>query len=361
MKPVLDLTKEYGIVLEGGGAKGAYQVGVWRAFREAGLKIKGVSGASVGALNGALMCQDTLTLAEKLWGSISYGKVISGNEQLMETLFSKRSPAFTAKELLSLSGGEFKYLFSEAVKLFEQKGFDVTPLKKLIEKNIDPKKIKASKRELYVVTFSLDDKKELTIDVRDLPEDKICDMLLASAYFPAFRKERLNGKKFLDGGVLNNVPTDVLIKKGYRDIIEIRIYGLGFERPLKVPRGTNIYTVSPCEDLGGTLEFDKRQSAENMKLGYFDGLRLLYGLCGKRYYFACDEAGKLCYDFDAMETLGQALSVNRFRIYSPEQFLRKIRSLDAARVRAGEPSVFSETEKAGLFARLFSARKRKAE
>ncbi len=40
MKMQLDLSKEYGIVLEGGGAKGAYQVGAWKALREAGLKIK---------------------------------------------------------------------------------------------------------------------------------------------------------------------------------------------------------------------------------------------------------------------------------------------------------------------------------
>ena len=42
MKPVLDLEREYGVVLEGGGAKGAYQIGVWKALREAGVKIKGM-------------------------------------------------------------------------------------------------------------------------------------------------------------------------------------------------------------------------------------------------------------------------------------------------------------------------------
>ena len=58
MKPVIDLTKEYGLVLEGGGAKGAYQIGAWKAMREAGVKIKGIAGTSVGALNGALICMD---------------------------------------------------------------------------------------------------------------------------------------------------------------------------------------------------------------------------------------------------------------------------------------------------------------
>lgn len=40
MRPVIDLEKEYGIVLEGGGAKGAYQVGAWKALKEAELRSK---------------------------------------------------------------------------------------------------------------------------------------------------------------------------------------------------------------------------------------------------------------------------------------------------------------------------------
>ncbi|MBQ7895822.1 MAG: patatin-like phospholipase family protein, partial [Oscillospiraceae bacterium] len=55
MKLKLDHTKEYALALEGGGAKGAYQIGVWQALREAGIKIKAVAGTSVGALNGAMM------------------------------------------------------------------------------------------------------------------------------------------------------------------------------------------------------------------------------------------------------------------------------------------------------------------
>jgi NTE family protein len=45
----------YGIILEGGGARGAYQVGVWKALRKLGIDYCGVAGTSVGALNGAMM------------------------------------------------------------------------------------------------------------------------------------------------------------------------------------------------------------------------------------------------------------------------------------------------------------------
>ena len=80
MKLRIDLEKEYGIVLEGGGARGAYQIGVWKALREAGVKIRGVAGTSVGALNGALICMDDLEKAEDWIGCpLEYRKLFSTN------------------------------------------------------------------------------------------------------------------------------------------------------------------------------------------------------------------------------------------------------------------------------------------
>ena len=87
MKPVLDLEREYGVVLEGGGAKGAYQIGVWKALREAGVKIKGISGTSVGAINGALMCMGDLKKAEHIWENISYSKIMDVDDTLMKEFF----------------------------------------------------------------------------------------------------------------------------------------------------------------------------------------------------------------------------------------------------------------------------------
>ena len=60
MKPIIDLNKEYGLVFDGGGARGAYQIGAWRALSEAGVKVSAVAGTSVGALNGALVCMGDL-------------------------------------------------------------------------------------------------------------------------------------------------------------------------------------------------------------------------------------------------------------------------------------------------------------
>ena len=55
MNPVIDITREYGLVLDGGGARGAYQIGAWKALTEAGVKVSAVAGTSVGAQGGADM------------------------------------------------------------------------------------------------------------------------------------------------------------------------------------------------------------------------------------------------------------------------------------------------------------------
>ena len=94
MKPVIDLTKEYGIVLEGGGAKGAYQIGAWKALVEAGVKINAVAGTSVGALNGALICMRDVDKAEKIWRDIKYSNVMDVNDVWMADAMAKERSHF---------------------------------------------------------------------------------------------------------------------------------------------------------------------------------------------------------------------------------------------------------------------------
>lgn len=282
----MDLDKEYGIVLEGGGARGAYQVGAWRALKEAGVKIKGAAGTSVGALNGALICMDDLHRAEHIWENISYSKVMDVDDILMDQLrkFSLRSIA----SLPSLNVGE---LVSGVKRILKDGGFDITPLKCLIEEAVDEEKIRQSPRELYVVTYSLSDRHPLIANVKDAAEGTISDMLLASAYLIGFRQEKLGGKYYMDGGGINNVPVDVLIDHGYKDIIALRIYGYGIdtERKLEIPEDVTVNHVAPRQDLGGILEFDRKRARRNMLLGYFDGKRMLYGLSGRVYYLDAPE------------------------------------------------------------------------
>lgn len=336
IKLQLDMDREYGIVLEGGGAKGAYQIGAWRALREAGIRIKGAAGTSVGALNGALICMDDFGKAEHIWENISYSKVMDVDDEFMERLRK-----FSLKSISGLASINVPELVSGVVRILKDGGFDIAPLKALIEDVVDEEKIRSSDRELYVVTYSISDRQPLIANVKEAPEGEIADMLMASAYLIGFRQERLGGKYYMDGGGINNVPVDVLLDKGYKDVIVLRIYGYGVdtEKRLEVPEGVNLYHVAPRQDLGGLLEFDRRRARRNMLLGYFDGQRMLYGLAGRIYYIDAPEGEPYYFD-KMMSEIPRLLSymdpgqdaagqerVKPYRIYTEEIYPRLAKAL----------------------------------
>ena len=284
MELKLDTNKEYGLVLEGGGAKGAYQIGAWKALKEAGIHVKGIAGTSVGALNGALIAMDDFEKAERIWETFRYSRVMDVDDELVEQLKTSG-----LKDIAALGLSE---LIPAAKKVLKDRGFDIAPLRSLIEEVVDEEKIRNSEKELYVVTYSLSDRKPMVVNVKEVPDGEIADMLMASAYLIGFRREKLGGKYYMDGGGVNYVPIDVLIEKGYKDILVFRIYGYGVdtERRLKVPDDVHLYHVAPRQDLGGLLEFDRRRARKNMVLGYFDAKRMLYGLEGRVFYLDAPES-----------------------------------------------------------------------
>ena len=270
MEPLLDLSKEYGLVLDGGGARGAYQIGAWKALREAGVRINAVAGTSVGALNGALICMDDPEKAEKIWQEITFSQVMDVDDTWMRQLFE--------------GGHRIGEILAEAKRILGERGVDITPLRNLIRENIDEEKIRDSGKEFCILTFSLTDFKELDLSISDIPAGKLKDYLLASAYLIGFRNDRMDGKRYIDGGVVNNVPLGSLVRRGYSDIIEIRIYGPGREPRVKFPKDGELYRIGPRVKLGSIIEFDRRRSAKNLKIGYYDAKRMLYGLEGIIYY-----------------------------------------------------------------------------
>ena len=312
MLPVIDMTKEYGIVLEGGGAKGAYQIGAWKALVEAGVKIKGIAGTSVGALNGALMCMGDLENAEQVWETISYSRIMDVDDEKMAQLFNGE---------LGLAEA-----LSDGLAFMTEGGVDITPLKELIAKNIDEDAILASPIELYVLTFCVDELKELDVDLKKVDKSLMKDFLLASAYlFPVFKNEKIRGKRYIDGGAINNVPLGSLVDRGYKDIIMIRIYGVGREKKVKLPEDANLITVAPRVQLGNIIDFDYRKSRRNLKIGYFDAKRFLYGLAGKIYYI--EEKEEECYylnQFLKTDPERTARLMERFRVTQKDQWLRRL-------------------------------------
>ena len=277
MKPQLDLTKTYAIVLEGGGAKGSYEIGVWKALEEMGVKYNAVAGTSVGALNGALMTMRDLPCAIDAWTNIRLDKVIDYDEEDEENL----------KKIVSgdIDLGDISDVIRQAFGVIRDRGLDVAPLRAWVHEVVDSKRVKESDVRLFVETVSITDRKGLEVCVNDLEEEEIYDMLLASAYHPAFRLEKLGGKLYTDGGFIDNLPVDALVENGYKDIIAVRLPGgMGWERKFKLPDDVNVWYIESEADLGGVLNFVPEQAQRDMTIGYYDAWRDLCGLYGKKYY-----------------------------------------------------------------------------
>ena len=66
----MEHTGKRALVLAGGGAKGSYQIGVWRALQELDWTPDIITGASVGTLNGCLFTMGKIQEAEDLWRSL---------------------------------------------------------------------------------------------------------------------------------------------------------------------------------------------------------------------------------------------------------------------------------------------------
>ncbi len=266
----------YGLVLEGGGAKGAYHVGAFKALRELGIEIGGIAGTSIGAINGAMMVQGDYDLLEKVWYSINSYELFDIDEKAIVDLKN-----------LNLQEINFSYLLHQSKEILNNKGLDTSKIRALFDTYIDEEKIRNSHIDFGIVTVDLTDKKPLELYMEDIPRGKMIDFLIASANLPAFRIEEVDGKKYLDGGFYNNLPIGLLCKKGYKDIIAVRTMAVGVVRRVK-EKDVRITYIQPADgSLGsmlGALDFNREKADQLIKLGYYDTMKVFKKLKGFRYY-----------------------------------------------------------------------------
>ncbi len=268
----------YGLVLQGGGAKGSYHIGVWKALREFGVQISAVTGTSVGALNGAFVAQDDFDRAFELWENMSTEMVFNASDKVHEffqefefdhTDFEDYIKIFRKKNLEA-----YPAVFSE---ILHNKGLDITPLRNLIDSLLDEDKIRSGKCDFGLVTINLSDLKAMELFIEDIPKGKLTDYLLASSFLPVFKFQKLDGKRFIDGGFYDNLPVDMMADRGYKKIITSEIQ-FGIIRDIitakKVDRDdAEITRVMASEDLGGILQFESNTARKNIEIGYNDTIR----------------------------------------------------------------------------------------
>ena len=259
-------TPRKALVLAGGGARGSYQVGVWRALTELGWRPQIITGTSVGSLNGAMFALDLYETARDMWTSIR-------SQDVMEL----------PEETRNLT--ELHQFLRDVVRAG---GMDVTPLEEIVERVLDEDALRASPIRFGLVTVEKRGLKPRELPLEEIPKGKVKDYLLASAAcFPALRAKQIDGVQFLDGGYRDNMPTGLAQKMGAEELVCVDLEGVGITLPNRTGLPTTM--VRSYWELGDILHFDPDTARRNIELGYYDTLRAFGRLRGCAYAVAKNE------------------------------------------------------------------------
>lgn len=218
------------IVFSGGGSRGAYQVGVWRALNKLGIKADIVVGCSVGSITSALYIAGDIDRAYKIYENLS-----------INNIFDR-----------------------------EKLGIRLKPvnLLKTIKEEIDYEVLMKSKIEYGLITTKYPSLRSVSITKKDLTKDNYADYIVASCSIPfIFKASKIEKNRYIDGGVKNPIPVKLAEKMGAERIIIVNTSVL---KPRYKVSNPNYYYIKPSEKIVSPIKFDKDESQYLMQLGYND-------------------------------------------------------------------------------------------
>ncbi len=250
------------LILAGGGGKGAYEIGVWKAMRERGVEreIAAVAGASVGGLNGALFAQGDYEAAERIWLSLSPEKILT----------SDRKPL-----LEKLADMAERGVLLETADMLKEGMFTREGLVEIIRRELNVEKLKTRQMPCYAACFNTTANLVDYINMTGMTQKDMETILLATSALPGiFGPIKFGNCLYLDGGLRDNVPVKPLYNAGYRDFLVIHLSGRGLIDETDFP-GAAIAQLVPSEDQGdfmtGTLDFSVEGARRRISQGYEDG------------------------------------------------------------------------------------------
>jgi NTE family protein len=222
------------LVLQGGGALGAYQAGVYEGLCRAGIRCNWIAGISIGAINAALIAgnawQDRLDKLKAFWemvsqpNTVSFSEVPSGVLPLMPLHPLWREMAsFYSAALTMLQGqrGFFKPRFMPP--WFPQQGrpetasfYNVSDLRATLERLVDFDRINNGETRLSLGAVNVATGNFKYFDSQDMAREGkrmgTEHVMASSALPPAFAPVEIDGEYYWDGGVVSNTPLEFILE-----------------------------------------------------------------------------------------------------------------------------------------------------
>lgn len=254
-----------GLVLAGGGARGAYQIGALKALKELSIDkhIKVVSGTSIGALNAMLFILGDIEKSIDIWNKISKEEILPTDENNL-TIRSK---------LLHFGISNMNFIKKYMPRIISGGNISRSGLITIMDK-IDFNFVKKSDVVCYAACTHSDELTARYFKLNNYKEDDIKKILLATSAIPIiYDYEKIEEIKYLDGGIVDNVPIQPVYGENC-DIIIVVHLSKESDIDKRVFPNTYIIEILPSiiEDglFEGTLEFNEEMSKKRIQTGYDD-------------------------------------------------------------------------------------------
>jgi NTE family protein len=204
------------LVLQGGGALGAYQIGVYQALHEAGIEPDWVIGTSIGAINAALIAGNPLDQRlhrlSAFWRHVEQPSrtagpldwIGMGNWASNMTTVVRGIPAFFEPNLAALRGARTKVGVESAAY------YSTEPLRRTLGELVDFKSLHSGPTRLTVGAVNACSGAMRYFDSRNEP---LCveHVMASGALPPAFPAVRIDGEPYWDGGIYSNTPIEAVL------------------------------------------------------------------------------------------------------------------------------------------------------
>ena len=202
--------EEYGLILCGGGGRGAYQMGVLRALERLGLRkyITAISGTSVGALNAALFASVSCARACDIWCGITPRDIADPAEAAGRVFGTVLGFAMS---------DEKKAILEDSGSIVKSGLFSRSGMISLIENNGINRSVTSAELPVFACCHNSTLNRPEYFDMRAFSPDTVTKILVASSAIPAaFPIQRIGRYSYRDGGISDNCPIRPLYNIGYR-------------------------------------------------------------------------------------------------------------------------------------------------